>query len=370
MKAAVYGLSAEGYALACQMATRGAQVSVIDESAHMAVSLGAEAAARYPDIASLKEDEPLMPMMPEDLAISEARYLFFCPVVRGNQPDGDLSSYPKFKEAVSHMKKNSSLVYMLPTGLGGSAENASLLERVTGLAAGRSVHYYYYPVFGKPPAMIGSQGGKPDDELAGLVSAGPPPRFVTLSSAEALHALDVVTRFAKISSILETPHLIRRDMGSGDFDRFRDVFLDDAVGGLYDLHVLQSTFESAGTMTYVINGSLRATDAYVKRLVGAVRSLLREPRFKTSRVRVAVSWTHDAREMRGDRQSALRSLLERLRDHLGDADMLEDLKLDMFHTDEVLVVIACSRADYEHLATKKGPKFVVVRANPLCEIDS
>lgn len=352
------------------MAARGADVSVIDESAHMAFGLSAESAARHPDIASLKEDEPLMPMMPADLAISGARYLFFAPVVGGHKPDEDLGSWPKFKAAVSPIKKNCSLVYALPVGFGGGAEIVSLLERITGFAAGRSVHYYYYPVFGSSPPVVGSQGGRPDEELAELISDGSPPKFVALPSAEGLHALDIVTRFAKISSILETSHHIRCGMAEGDFDRFRDVFLDDAVGGMYDLRVLRPTFESTGTMTYVINGSLRATDAYIKRLVVAVRSVVREPRFKSIRVRVAVSWTRDEREMRGDRQSVLRVLLNLLRDYLGEADMLDDLDDGMFHTDEVLVVVACSRADYERAAPRRGPKFVVVKANPLCEIDS
>lgn len=369
MKAAVYGLSAEGYSLACRMAARGVDVSVIDESKHMAISLDAEAAARYPDIASLKEDEPLMPMMPADLAISGAGYLFFAPVVRGHKPDGDLGSYPKFKEAVLPMRKNRSLVYMLPAGPGSSVENVSLLERITGFAAGRSIHYYYCPASGTAPAVIGSHQGLPDEQLAALVSDGEPPRFVTFSSAEWLHALDVVTRFAKVSSILETSQHMRKDMGPGDFDRFRDVFLDEAIRGTYDLRVLRASFTSPCTMTYVVNGSLRALDAYVKRLVGTVRALLREPRFRMRRVRVAVSWEHDEREMRGDRPLAAHSLLEKLRDHLGEAEMIEDLKPETFHDEEVLVIVACSRADYERLAPDRGPKLIIVKANPLCEVE-
>ncbi|KAG2476691.1 MAG: hypothetical protein NPMRth3_2990002, partial [Nitrosopumilales archaeon] len=38
-KVVVYGLSTEGYAMACQMAIKGADVSIIDESAPSAISL-------------------------------------------------------------------------------------------------------------------------------------------------------------------------------------------------------------------------------------------------------------------------------------------------------------------------------------------
>ena len=59
-KVVVYGLSTEGYSIACQMAIKGADVFIVDESAHMAISLKSEIAKTYPNVASLKEDEPLL----------------------------------------------------------------------------------------------------------------------------------------------------------------------------------------------------------------------------------------------------------------------------------------------------------------------
>ena len=367
MKVAVYGMSTEGYSLACRMAAGGAEVSVIDESAHVAMALGAEAAARYPDIASLKEDEPLMPMMPADLAISAARYLFFAPVVRTHSSDAAPDAYPAFKAAASPIKKGHSLVYMLPAGLGDSGENISVMERLTGLAAGKSAGYYYLPVSGRGAPAVGSQRGAPDEELAGLLAGAAPPGFVTLSSAEGLHAVEIVARFARISAALETAHNVREDSNPGDLEGLRGMFLDDVVEGMYDLRVMRAASAPPGIMTYVVNGSLRTIDAYVRRLVGAVRALTRLPEFKTRRLRVAVAWTHDEHEMRSDRRSALHSLLYQLRDRLGDAEMLEDL--DAFHTDELLVVVACSRPDYERLAGQKGPNLIMVKANPLCETE-
>ncbi len=42
VKVVVYGLSTEGYAIASQMAIKGADVSIIDESTPSAISLKAE----------------------------------------------------------------------------------------------------------------------------------------------------------------------------------------------------------------------------------------------------------------------------------------------------------------------------------------
>ena len=55
-KVVVYGLSTEGYSLACQMATKGADVHIIDESSSSAISLNAETAKTYPSVVSLRGD--------------------------------------------------------------------------------------------------------------------------------------------------------------------------------------------------------------------------------------------------------------------------------------------------------------------------
>ena len=52
-KVVVYGLSTEGYAIASQMAIKGADVSIIDESTPSAISLKAEIAKTYPNVSSL-----------------------------------------------------------------------------------------------------------------------------------------------------------------------------------------------------------------------------------------------------------------------------------------------------------------------------
>ncbi len=58
-KVVVYGLSTEGYSIACQMAIKGADVFIVDESAHMAISLKTEIAKTYPNVTSPSETTPI-----------------------------------------------------------------------------------------------------------------------------------------------------------------------------------------------------------------------------------------------------------------------------------------------------------------------
>ena len=51
--------------------------NLVDESSPTAISLKPEVAKNCPNIDSLKEDEPLLSMVPIDVAISKAKYLFF-----------------------------------------------------------------------------------------------------------------------------------------------------------------------------------------------------------------------------------------------------------------------------------------------------
>jgi len=53
VKIVVYGLSTEGYTIASQMAIKGADVYIIDESTPSAISLNSEIAKTYPNVSSL-----------------------------------------------------------------------------------------------------------------------------------------------------------------------------------------------------------------------------------------------------------------------------------------------------------------------------
>ena len=372
-KIVVYGLSTEGYAIACQMAMKGADVYIIDESNPSAISLKAEIAKIYPNVTSLKEDEPLLAMEPIDVAISKAQYLFFTPRIRKTGQDIKTEIHSKFKDATNSLKKNSSVVYTLPTGFGGNNENISLLEHVTGLEIGKQISYFYYPLEdqSQQPKTIGSFNGKEDTKLSELLSTGKKEKkFVAISSSEHFHAINVLSRFSSLCSILEVCKYAQDDITKNDLssDDFQEIFLDDMVTRLYDLKSLGSSFEGANTLMYLINGSVKGIDGYIKRLIDEIRATLKKNDLKASRTKIAISWTLDQHSMRGDKIEMLQNLTSRLRDYIGDVEAYEDPHLDLFHSDKTTIVVACSKSDFENIEkNKKDSSLIIVKANPLCE---
>lgn len=372
-KIVVYGMSTEGYSIASQMAIKGADVFLIDESTPSAIPLTAEVAKTYPNVASLKEDELLLSLEPTDVAISKAKYLFFAPIIRKSGQDIKTEIHSKFKDAASPLAKNSSIVYCLPTGFNGNNENISLLEHVTGFDVGKALSYYYYPLSETGNAkVIGSFNNKEDEKLADLLSTGKKPKdFVALSSAEHFHAIDTLTQFASLCSILEVCKYAQDEQTKHDLssDEFRGIFLDDMITRLYDLKSLGSSFEGGNTLMFLINGGQKGIDGYIKRLIDEIRSTLKKRELKASKTKIAISWTLDQFEMRGDKLEMLKILTARLRDYIGDVETYEESNMDLFHSDKTTIVVACSKADYESIAKgKKDNDMILVNANPLCEV--
>ena len=157
-KIVVYGLTTEGYFLASQMAMKGADVYIIDESSPSAVLLKAETAKTYPNLTAFQEDEPLLSVEPIDVAISNAKYLFFAPRIRKTGDDLKTEINSKFKAAIKELKEGSSVINCLPTGFNGNNDNMSFLKHVTGFEAGKSISYFYFPVqdLNKIPEVVGS----------------------------------------------------------------------------------------------------------------------------------------------------------------------------------------------------------------------
>jgi hypothetical protein len=373
-KVVVYGLSTEGYSIACQMAIKGADVFIVDESAHMAISLKSEIAKTYPDVTSLKEDEPLLGVEPIDVAISHSEYLFFAPRIRKTGQETKMEIHSKFKDATSALKKGGSVIYNLPTGIGGNNETISLLEHVTGLEMGKDISYFYYPLGAKnqTPEIIGSFNGKVDDKLAKLLAIDKKEKkFVAISSSELFHAIKILSQFSGLSSILEVCKFAQEPTTRADlmFTEFKDLFLDDMTNGLYDLRSLGTSIEGAGTMMYLVNGSIKGIEGYVKRLIDEIRSTLKKNELKASRTRVTILWTLDSYEMRGDKVDMLNSLVTKLRDYIGDVEIHQGPTFDLFHSDKTTIVVACSKSDYEKISkNNKDSDIIIIKTNPLCEI--
>jgi len=354
------------------MAIKGADVFIVDESAHMAISLKSEIAKTYPNVTSLKEDEPLLGVEPIDVAISHSEYLFFAPRIRKMGQEAKMEIHSKFKDATAPMKKGSSVIYNLPTGIGGNNETISLLEHVTGLEMGKGISYFYYPLSKQTPQIIGSFNGKSDDKLAKLLETDKKGiKFVSISSAEILHAIGILTQFASLSSILEVCKFAQDSTTRNDlvFTEYKDLFLDNMTNGLYDLRSLGTSVEGAGTMMYLVNGSIKGIEGYVKRLIDEIRSTLKKNELKASRTRVVLLWTQDSYEMRGDKIDMLNSLVTKLRDYIGDVEVHQGPGLDLFHSDKTTIVVACSKPDCDKIIKNgKDSDLIVIKTNPLCEI--
>jgi len=372
-KVVVYGLSTEGYAIASQMAIKGADVFIIDESTPSAISLKAEIAKTYPNVSSLKEDEPLLAMEPIDVAISKAQYLFFTPRIRKTGQDIKTEIHSKFKDAVTSLKKNSSVIFTLPTGFGGNNENISLLEHVTGLQTGKNISYFYYPLedLNQPPKIIGSFNGKVDPVLSDLLTTNKnEKKFVAISSSEHFHAIDILSRFSSLCSVLEVckyaqDEITKNDLSSNDF---QEIFLDNMINGLFDLKSLGSSFEGSNSLMYLINGSVKGIDGYIKRLIDEIRATLKKNDLKASRTKIALSWTLDQHAMRGDKIEMLKNLTLKLRDYIGDVEAYEEPDFNLFHSDKTTIIVACSQSDFDNIEkTNQDSNLIIVKANPLCE---
>ena len=372
-KVVIYGLSTEGYSLACQMAVNGADVQIIDETSSSAMPLTSEIAQTYPSINSLKEDEPLLSMEPIEIAVSNAKYLFFTPKIRKMDQDLKTELNSKFKDAVESLKKGSNLIYCLGTGFGGNNENISILEHVTGFKAGKSISYFYFPVndSNQTPTIIGSFNNTDDKKLASFLATDKEgKKFVSISTAEQLHAIDTVKRFTSICSIVEVCKFQRSGKKSDlDFTDFKNLYLDDMINGLYDLRSIASSFEGVNSLMYLINGCLKGISSYIKRLIDIIRITLKKNDLKASRTKIILSWTFDLNGMRGEKIEILDLLTSKLRDYIGDVETSQKPE-DIFRSDKKTIVIVCSKYDYKKIKqNQRSEDFLVIKANSLCEVE-
>ena len=373
-KVVIYGLSTEGYSLACQIALNGGDVQIIDESTPSAISIKEDIANSYPSVKALKDDEPLLAMTSIDAAISKAQVLIFAPKIRKTGQDIKIEINSKFKDAVSNIKKNCLVVYGLGTGFGGNSENMSLLEHVTGLKVGKNVSYFFYPLSKEntPKTFIGSSDGKENELLKKLFSFNKNLNFLTLTSSEYFHAIDILKQFSNQTSILEVCKFAKDSVTKSDLnsEKIGEVFLDDIIDGLFDLRSLSSSFEGASSLMYLINGSMKGIDGYIKRLIDETRLILKKNELKASRTKILLLWTLDQHEMKGEKIEKLQELELKLKDYIGDVESISQ-PTDIFQNDKTTIVVVCSKSDLEYiLKNNKDDEIIILKANPLCQLVS
>ncbi|MDI1496043.1 MAG: hypothetical protein K8823_1351 [Cenarchaeum symbiont of Oopsacas minuta] len=370
----VYGLCTEGYDLACEMVLKGAKVYIVDESNQSAMLLAQEIAKTYPNLHSIKDDEIILPLVSIKEAVSKAQYIFFSPRIRKVGQDLRTEIHFKFKGATTNIAKNASIVYCIPAGIGGNNENISLLEHITGFEVGKTLFYFYYPLGGlqQNPKTMGSFNGRSDPILTNLLTTDKKKiPIVTLQSSEITHAIDTLSQFTRLSSILEICKTMQGEQMEPDdyLGSHSEIYLGSMVEKLYDLRSLNSSLEGAGTLTSMINCNVKCIDMYIKRLVDKIRSTLKKNDLKASRTLVAISWTLDKYEMRGDKIEFFEKFQERLRDYIRDVDTYNEPYADTFDGTKTIIVVACTKDDYEKIQReKKDPYMILIKANPMCEI--
>ena len=222
----------------------------------------------------------------------------------------------------------------------------------------------------KTPDVIGALKKTDEKKILSLLKMDKKEKkFVDISSAEYSHAINTIQRFSNLCSILEVCKFVNRDTKhTFVFNDFKDIYLDDMITGLYDLRMLGSSFESAQTLMYLINGSIRGISGYIKRLIDTIRITLKKNDLKASKTKIVLSWTLDTNEMRGDKIEILNTIASKLRDYIGDVETSTG-SIDTFHHDKVTIVVACSNSDYKEInESQKGEDLFVIKANPLCEI--
>ena len=373
-KVVIYGLSTEGYSLACQIALNGGDVQIIDESTPSAISIKQDIAKSYPSVQALKDDEPLLAMTSIDAAISKAQVLVFAPRIRKTGQDIKIEINSKFKDAVSNIKKGCNVVYGLGTGFGGNSENISLLEHVTGLKVGKNISYYYYPLSKESTIKpyIGSSNSKENETLKKLLTNEKKFNFLSLNSAEYFHAIDILKQFSSQTSILEVCKFAKDSVTKSDLnsEKLGELYLDDFIDGLFDLRSLSSSFEGASSLMYLINGSMKGLDGYIKRLIDETRLILKKNELKASRTKILLLWTLDQHEMKGEKIEKLQELETKLKDYIGDVESINQ-PVDIFQNDKTTIVVVCSKHDYDYMMkNNKDDELIILKANPLCQLVS
>jgi hypothetical protein len=221
---------------------------------------------------------------------------------------------------------------------------------------------------------VGSVRGRQDNNLAKMLQDDSRRKvsFVDVNSAELVHVIRTLSHYSGMASILEVckkatdSQVPASELMHGTFS---DLYVDDVTAGLYDLRIIGASLDGAGPLMYLVNGSVRGIEGYVKHLIDQIRGTLKKRDLKASRTKVAIAWTLDPHEMRGDKMDLLSALETKVRDYIGDVERHQGPTFDLYHTDKTTVVIACSKADFEKVSSKnaKSDDLIIIKANPLCE---
>jgi hypothetical protein len=373
LKVAVYGLSTEGYKIASHISTKGIPVSIIDDSSGMAITLKPDIAKAYSSVTSFIQDETLLDFEPFDVAINNASYIFFTPRIRKSWPDAKNHIGSKFQDVINHVSKDSSIIYTVPTGFGANNENITLIEHRTGLNVGKNIFYHYMPVSSIPSALFDAIIGTKselDSNLTSLLSgldSSNTIKVVDIESAEYLYSIRILRHYGLMSPIFEICKFADNSYQSKimENESYDEMYIDDLVGGLFDLNTILSSLSGISPLTLLVKGNIATVENYLKHLTEQIKIILKKYELKASKTKAIISWTFDPNEMRGDRLDIISRLESRLKDYVGDVERHDSL-FDFYSSEKKIIVVSCSKHDFDRL-NKNNPnsEIIIIKATPI-----
>ena len=372
-KVAVYGLSTEGYRIASHISTKGIPVSIIDDSSGMAITLKPDIAKTYSSVTSFIQDETLLDFEPFDVAINNASFIFFSPRIRKSWPDARNHIVSKFQDVIKHVSKDSSIIYTVPAGFGVNNENITLIEHRTGLSVGKNIFYHYMPISSISSslfdAIIGTRT-ELNSNFASMLSGLYPDKtmkVVDIESAEYIYCIRILRHYGLMSPIFEICKFADNNFQhqNTETESFDEMYLDDLVGGLFDLNTILSSLTGISPLTLLLKGNIATVENYIKHLTEQIKIILKKYELKASKTKAIISWTFDPNEMRGDRLEIISRLESRLKDYVGDVER-QDSMFDFYSSEKKLIVVSCSKTDFQKL-TKNNPnsEIIILKATPL-----
>ena len=355
-KVAVYGLTSEGYSVAVRLIEK-AVVTLVDETLQMAMDLEQGMVRSHKTVQDLVGDEMLMGLKPVSQVLSEAEVVVFAPKLKKVGDESVIEASGKLRDVAKYASSGATVLNLLPTGVGGNADNVALLEKHTGMKVGERINYAYSPAapqpgpgaeatgVAPPVAVLGPKSASKD--FASLEDLG----FKTVYEGVASLELEYISRvLATCTSMAADVELMRKARElkvprGTEAERYIDLL----ASLIYDLTAIQSSEDVGEPITYLAGAAVKSLENYERYVVEETRDLLRELQLKASRTRVLVAWSADRYEMRADRLATAQSLTQKLRDYVSDVRQVDSRARpdDLIDSYKHSVAIVCTPADFE-----------------------
>lgn len=348
-KVAVYGMTSEGYSVAGRLIEK-ASVTLVDETLQMAMDLEPGMVRGHKTVQDLVDDEILMGLKPVSQVLSEAGVIVFTPKLRKVGDESIIEASAKLREVAKYAATGSTVINLLPTGVGGNADNVAVLEKQTGMKVGERINYAYLPTGplegqGSEVAVIGSKAAS--KEFVSLEELG----FKVVYGGIPAVELEYISRVLALCTSMAAEVELMRKAREMKVERTAgpERYVDQLASLIFDLTAIQSSEDVGEPITYLAGAAVKSVENYERYVVEETRDLLRELQLKASRTRVLVAWSADKYEMRADRLATALSLTEKLRDYVTDVRQVDVRS----RTDDIIdgykhtLAIVCTPADYE-----------------------